>query len=112
MKDKKQTFFNPRTGIDYNESTKSFKRSTKVFEGYEEEGRNFKKSEEGVWLRDHLHFNKPHTGKIPSKPQELYNILIKCYCPVGGVVVEPFSGSGNFAKTCIAQGKKYRLRAR
>tara|TARA_R110000796_G_C14428988_1_gene420882 strand:+ start:132 stop:842 length:711 start_codon:yes stop_codon:yes gene_type:complete len=103
----KKSFFNERTGIDYSEKTKDFKRSKKVFEGYEENGKQFKKSNDGVWLRDHLHFNKPHTGKIPSKPTELYDILIKCYCPKNGLVVEPFSGSGNFAKTCISQGKKY-----
>jgi DNA modification methylase len=104
---KKLSFFNSRTGVDYSEKTKDFKRSKKVFEGYEEEGKQFNKSEDGVWLRDHLHFNKPHTGKIPSKPQELYDILIRCYCPAGGLVVEPFSGSGNFAKTCIKQSKNY-----
>ena len=105
--DKKKSFFNERTGIDYSENTKDFKRSKKVFEGYEEDGKQFEKSKDGVWLRDHLHFNKPHTGKIPSKPQELYDILIRCYCPENGLVVEPFSGSGNFAKTCIVQNKKY-----
>jgi DNA modification methylase len=82
--DSKKSFFNERTGVDYSDNTKDFKRSKKVFEGYEEEGKQFEKSKDGVWLRDHLHFNKPHTGKIPSKPQELYDILIKCYCPVNG----------------------------
>jgi DNA modification methylase len=105
--DNKKSFFNERTGIDYSESTKSFKRSKKVFEGYEMDGKEFKKNKDGVWLRDHLHFNKPHTGKTPSKPQELYDILIRCYCPENGLVVEPFSGSGNFAKTCIRQNKNY-----
>lgn len=105
--DGKKSFFNERTGVDYSENTKSFKRSTKVFEGYEEEGKQFEKSSDGVWLRDHLHFNKPHTGKIPSKPQELYDILIRCYCPEYGIVLEPFSGSGNFAKSCINQNKNY-----
>lgn len=105
--DSKKSFFNERTSIDYSENTKDFKRSKKVFEGYEEDGKQFEKSKDGVWLRDHLHFNKPHTGNIPSKPQELYHILIKCYCPENGLVVEPFSGSGNFAKTCIRQNKIY-----
>ena len=107
VKDSKNSFFNPRTGVDYSDKTKDFKRSKKVFEGYEEDGKDFKKSDEGVWLRDHLHFNKPHTGKIPSKPQELYDILIKCYCPDNGLVLEPFCGSGNFAKSCISQGKSF-----
>ncbi len=105
--DAKNSYFNERTGVDYSKNTKSFKRSKKVFDGYEEEGKQFKKNKGGVWLRDHLHFNKPHTGKIPSKPQKLYDILIRCYCPEKGLVVEPFSGSGNFAKTCVKQGKNY-----
>lgn len=105
--DSKKSFFNERTGVEYSGNTKSFKRSKKVFEGYEEEGRQFEKSKDGVWLRDHLHFNKPHTGKIPSKPQELYDILIRCYCPEWGTVLEPFSGSGNFAKSCKKQNKNY-----
>jgi DNA modification methylase len=105
--DSRKSFFNERTGEDYNESTKSFKRNKKVFEGYEEDGKQFEKNEDGIWIRDHLHFNKPHTGKIPSKPQKLYDILIRCYCPENGLVVEPFSGTGNFAKTCIIQNKKY-----
>ena len=105
--DPKQSFFNERTGLDYSEKTKSFKRTKKVFGGYEENGKQFTKDKEGVWLRDHLHFNKPHTGTIPSKPQELYDILIRCYCPINGLVVEPFSGSGNFAKSCITQNKRY-----
>jgi DNA modification methylase len=103
--DKQNSFFNERTGLNYSENTKDFKRSKKVFEGYEEDGKSFEKSNQGVWLRDHLHYNKPHTGKIPSKPQNLYDILIRCYCPENGIVVEPFAGSGNFAKSCISQNK-------
>ena len=105
--DSKLSYFNERTGVDYSKNTKDFKRSEKVFEGYKEEGNEFIKSKEGIWLRDHLHFNKPHTGKIPSKPKELYDILIRCYCPKNGIVLEPFSGSGNFAKSCIDQSKNF-----
>lgn len=105
VKSQKESYFDQRTGASYSDSTKDFKRTTKVFEGYLEEGKAFKKSEDGIWLRDHLHFNKPQTGKIPSKPQELYDILIKCYCPIGGVVLEPFAGSANFAKSCANQNK-------
>lgn len=104
---KKESYFNERTNISYSKNTNNFKRKTKVFEGYEEEGKEFEKNENGVWIRDHLHFNKPQTGKIPSKPKDLYNVLINCFCPVGGLVVEPFSGSGNFAISCIKQNKKF-----
>jgi site-specific DNA-methyltransferase (adenine-specific) len=107
VKHSKKSFFNERTGVNYSDNTKSFKRSTKVFEGYSEKGKQFIKSEDGVWLRDHLHFNKPHTGSIPSKPLKLLDILIRCYCPKGGIVVEPFAGSGNFAISCIEQKKAF-----
>ena len=75
VKNQSKSFFNERTGVEYSSNTKSFKRSTKVFEGYNEEG-EVVKNKGGVWLRDHLHFNKLHTGK-PSKPQKLLDILIK-----------------------------------
>lgn len=107
VKNQKKSFFNERTGVEYSSNTKSFKRSTKVFEDYSEEGKAFVKSKEGVWLRDHLHFNKPHTGKIPSKPPKLLDILIRCYCAPNGIVVDPFAGSGNFAVCCMNQEKNF-----
>lgn len=100
-------YFNPRTGIGYSEKTKDFKRSNKVFEGYNEEGREFKKSEDGVWLRDHLHYNKPLCGKIPAKPLELTQIMLRCFCPVGGVVLDPFVGSGTTLVACAKEGRQY-----
>jgi len=90
----KQFYFNPRTGLNYNSSTKSMKRKNKVFDGYNEEGRNFELSDEGTWIRDHYHYNKPHTGKIPSKPQELMKTIINCFSPENGLVFDPFVGSG------------------
>lgn len=90
----KNFYFNPRTGLPYQEGTRDFKRKSKVFGDYEEEGRNFTKSEEGVWLRDHLHYNKPNGGKIPAKPQELIDIFVRCFSPDGGYVLDPFAGSG------------------
>lgn len=87
-------YFNPRTGLDYSEKTKEFKRPVKVFGGYCEEGKEFVKNEDGVWLRDHLHYNKPNCGDIPAKPKELIDIFVKCFCPVGGTVLDLFSGSG------------------
>lgn len=99
-------FFNPRTGVAYGDSTKNFKRKTKVFGDYAKEGRDFVKSDEGVWLRDHLHYNKPNSGKIPAKPLPLVEILLKCFCPVGGKVLDPFAGSGAFPLTAEKQGKE------
>jgi site-specific DNA-methyltransferase (adenine-specific) len=90
----KDFYINVRTGLDYNESTKSMKRNKKVFGNYEAEGKYFKKSDNGTWIRDHYHFNKPHFGKIPAKPEELIKIIIKCFCPENGIVLDPFLGSG------------------
>lgn len=94
----KDFYFNARTGQEYSENTKNFKRTNKVFGGYKEEGKSFEKSEEGVWLRDHLHFNKPHCKEIPAKPYELIKILITCFCEPHGVVFDAFAGSGTVMK--------------
>jgi site-specific DNA-methyltransferase (adenine-specific) len=91
----KEFYFNARTGVPYAENTRNFKRKSKVFGDYEAEGRMFEKSEEGVWIRDHLHYNKPNGGKIPAKPQELIDILVRCFSPDGGAVLDPFAGSGS-----------------
>lgn len=103
----KNFYFNPRTGVDYNEGTKDFKRTSKVFEGYHEEGRQFTKSDEGVWLRDHLHYNKPNSGKVPAKPQELIDIIVRCFCPEGGIVLDPFCGSGTSIIAAQKQAKHF-----
>lgn len=101
----KGSFFNPRTGMAYSESTRDFKRTNKVFGGYKEDGREFKKSEEGVWLRDHLHFNKPLTGAIPSKPRELIEIFINCFCKPDGIIFDPFAGSGIIEKVALEKDR-------
>ena len=94
----KDFYFNERTGLPYGDGTKDFKRSTKVFGGWEEEGKNFVMSEDGTWIRDHFHFNKPQTGSIPGKPTELIKILIHCFCPDGGTIYDPFAGTGIIEK--------------
>lgn len=101
----KEFYFNPRTGVAYSENTKDFKRKAKVFGDYEAEGRMFRKSDEGVWIRDHLHYNKPNAGKIPAKPQELIDILVRCFSPDGGVVLDPFAGSGTTIQSAEKLGR-------
>jgi DNA modification methylase len=103
----KNFYIDVRTGLRYNETTKNMKRTTKVFEGWEEEGKQFEKSEEGTWIRDHYHFNKPHTGKMPSKPKDLINIIVKCFSPEGGIVLDPFFGSGVIGDVCIEMSRNY-----
>lgn len=105
---KKGFYFNPRTGLAYNENTPDkAKRKSKVFGDYKAEGREFKKSEEGIWLRDHLHYNKPSMGKIPAKPRELTDVLIKCFCPEQGIVLDPFVGSGNIILSAKSNNRHY-----
>ena len=87
-------YFNPRTGLSYSENTNDFKRSNKVFGGWEDEGKQFTKSDEGIWLRDHLHYNKPNCGAIPQKPKEMIEIFIRCFCPPKGLILDLFGGSG------------------
>lgn len=103
----KEFYFQPRTGGGYNSKTKSFKRGTKVFGGFSAEGKEFCPSEDGVWMRDHYHFNKPLTGATPSKPAELIRIFLKCLCPPGGVVLNPFSGSGIIERQCLGLGLNF-----
>jgi DNA modification methylase len=96
----KDFYIDVRTGLNYNDSTKSMKRSSKVFGDYKAEGRQFNKSDQGTWIRDHYHFNKPHSGSTPAKPKELINILIKCFSPENGLVLDPFFGSGIVGDVC------------
>lgn len=90
----KAFYFNPRTGLPYSEGTRNFKRKSKVFGDYAAEGRAFVQSDEGVWLRDHLHYNKPNSGRIPAKPQELIDVLVRCFSPEGDYVLDLFAGTG------------------
>lgn len=96
----KDFYFNPRTGIDYSENTKDFKRTKKVWQGFEADGKDFVKSDDGIWLRDHLHYNKPNCGEIPAKPRELIEIFLRCFCPSNGVVLDAFTGSGIVPLLC------------
>jgi DNA modification methylase len=78
-----------------------------VFGDWNEEGRDFAPSNEGTWIRDHYHFNKPHTGKIPSKPAELARIFVNCFCPAEGILLDPFAGSGTFCRAASFAGRNY-----
>jgi hypothetical protein len=44
----KEFYIDTRTGLYYNKGTKSTKRTTKVFGGYKDEGRQFEKSDDGT----------------------------------------------------------------
>ncbi len=102
-----QFYFNPRTGVEYSDNTKDFKRANKVFGGWKDEGKQFSKSEDGIWLRDHLHYNKPSCGEIPQKPDQLIKIFMQCFCPKKGTVLDLFSGSGVVPKVADEMGNNY-----
>lgn len=101
----KDFYINVRTGLEYPAATKSHKRATKQFGGWVSEGKEFEKSPEGTWIRDHYHFNKPHTGALPSKPYELIKLLVNCFSPAGGSVFDPFWGSGVTGKVANELGR-------
>ena len=101
----KDFYINVRTGLEYPEGTKSFKRSTKQFGGWVGEGKQFIKSQEGTWIRDHYQFNKLNTGAIPSKPQELINIMVNCFSPCEGLIFDPFWGSGTTGRVADELGR-------
>ena len=103
----KQFFFEPRTGLNYSEATRNMKRSTKVFRDSYTDGQQFQMSEDGTWIRDHYHFNKPIGTRVFSKPVELISILAKCFCPEDGFVFDPFMGSGVTGVVCAEQKKNY-----
>lgn len=100
-------YFNPRTGMDYAPKTQSTKRSTKVFGDYREEGKEFVKSDDGTWMRDHYHFNKPTSARVFAKPVELLTILVRCFSPDGALILDPFFGSGVTGDVCLNTGRSF-----
>ncbi len=63
-KDKKNHYFNPRTGLDYNASTKSHKRKSVTINNNKYEGKYFEKSPEGTWMKDSYEFNISRIKKM------------------------------------------------
>lgn len=98
-------FFEPRSGMAYSEGTRGFVRSRKVFGDYDQQGREFVPSDDGTWMRDHFHINKPITGQVFEKPTELLSVLIRCLTPEHGAVFDPFAGSGAVMKSAAAEGR-------
>lgn len=103
----KEFYFEPRTGLEYSNLTRSFKRSTKVFRDSISDGQMFEPSDDGTWIRDHYHYNKPIGTRVFSKPVELISTLVKCFCPTDGYVFDPFMGSGVTGVVCADQQKNY-----
>lgn len=70
------------------------------------------KNEEGEYIR-----NKRDVWKVPTEcckeahfatfPKDLIRPCIKAGCPVDGIVIDPFLGSGTTACVCIEENRKY-----
>lgn len=100
-------YFNPRTGLDYETNKSPNRKKTKKFKNSILPPKKFEQSKEGTWIRDHYHISKPKSGKIRAKPSVLFQVIIKCFCPEDGIVLDPFFGSGNTAFESKKQGKNF-----
>lgn len=61
----------------------------------------------GQFLKDFLDIPRQREGKIPTKPVKLCQILLRCFCPVGGLVVDPFMGGGNIVLTASRENRHF-----
>jgi hypothetical protein len=48
-----------------------------------------------------------HENEAPF-PEELAEFFIRSFCPKGGIVCDPFSGSGTVAKVALSLGRRFR----
>ena len=86
--------------IPYDEETKKA-RTRSVFEGAKwlEVGYNPK----DVWKVSRLHRQHREREDHPTqKPMELIERMVRASCPEGGVVLDPFAGSGTAVEVCEA----------
>lgn len=70
--------------------------------------RNYHRCDDGhcnVWK----HPPVPSTGRLHpcQKPTDLLARIIRVSCPEGGVVLDPFMGSGSTAVACVETGRQY-----
>lgn len=71
-------------------------------EYYHPEGRN----KRAVWSISTANYRGAHFATMPL---ELAETCIKASCPVGGIVLDPFGGSGTTAESAIGLNRDYRL---
>jgi len=91
--------------IPYDEETKKARtRSIFVGKKWLEVGYNPK----DVWLVSRLHKIHSEREEHPTqKPLEIIERMVKASCPEGGVVLDPFAGSGTAVAACILNNRNY-----
>ena len=95
VKSKKNHYFNCRSGLDYSNKTVIGNKGYMVFEGYKERLAKYEKHPEGVWIPDVLTFDKPFKTEYQGqKSLKLMEVLIRCFSPEGGRIIDPFIGYG------------------
>lgn len=94
-----------QTDFKYNASNLDKERPYLGYEGIEEEMENSDgRNKRTVW---HIS-TKPFTGAhFAVYPPELIETPIKASCPKGGIVLDPFLGSGTSALVALQQNKNY-----
>jgi site-specific DNA-methyltransferase (adenine-specific) len=91
--------------VPYDKETKKA-RSRSIFLGKKwlEVGYNPK----DVWIVSRLHRIHAEREDHPTqKPLEIITRMVMASCPPGGVVLDPFAGSGTTAAACLLNGRRF-----
>ncbi|MGO4277423.1 site-specific DNA-methyltransferase (adenine-specific) [Cupriavidus sp. OV038] len=91
--------------IPYDAETKKA-RSRPRFEGKKwlEVGYNPK----DLWSVSRIHRQDPERADHPTqKPLEIVERMVLASCPPGGLVLDPFTGSGTTAVACVRHGRRF-----
>ena len=104
-KNKKYFFDIDSIRIPYDEETKKARtRSIFVGKKWLEIGYNPK----DIWSVSRIHAQAPERQNHPTqKPLEIIERIIKASCPVGGIVLDPFMGTGTTAIAAINAKRNY-----
>ena len=106
VKDKNKYYFNlDAIRIPYDEVTKKARtRSIFVGKKWLEVGYNPK----DIWSVSRIHAQDPEREDHPTqKPIEVLKRMILASSPKGGIVLDPFMGSGSTAAACALSGRNY-----
>lgn len=105
-------FYNPQTGIPHDRTLGDERRQDQGDEfigyGLDEQLFTIDYAYGGQWLKDFLDIPRKRENKtIPTKPTELCQILIRCFSPLDGLVVDPFMGGGNVVFTAMRERRRF-----